>query len=397
MKSTTMLLIGVMMAMAAPARAGGYAVAEQSATAGGTAGAATARSDDPGAAWYNPAALVDDGGTRAGAGVVLAMAQLHAAATDDAWQADTEGGATPVPQLHVGHAAGPWAIGLAAGVPYGGNVHWPADWQGRHEVIASRLAVVRLAPFAGWRFGRVRVAGGVHVDLGELRIRRGLDFVDTEGDVQLAMRGAGLGFDAAAFVRITDDLDAGVSYRSRTRLAMSGEADFTAPDAFSMKTADQHVTTEVALPDRIAAGVAWKRGALAVLGDVEVTAWSINDRQVIDFEREATPDVTQVNAWSTTVALRAGAEWRGPGWTARAGVAYDPSPAPDDHLAPTSPDSDRYEAAIGGTWLVSPGIAVDGFYALLHLAERESENSESMRARYGGNAHLIGVGVRWTR
>ena len=49
--------------LAPHAHAGGFALTEQNAVAGGTAGASTARSDDAGAAWYNPAALADDAGT----------------------------------------------------------------------------------------------------------------------------------------------------------------------------------------------------------------------------------------------------------------------------------------------------------------------------------------------
>jgi len=387
----------VLLLLPAPALAGGYGIAEQSATAGGTAGAATARADDAGAAWYNPAALVDGGGWRVGAGVVLALAQLHATSDADGWRADTEGGATPLPQLHAAYATGDLAAGVAVGVPFGGDVRWPAMWPGRHEIIATRLAVVRIAPFAGWRLGRWRLAGGLHVDAADLRIQRSLDFVDAEGDVQLALRGVGVGVDASAFVRISDRWDAGVSYRSRTTIGLTGEADFTAPDAFSMKVADQEARSEVALPDRLAAGAAWRRGALAVLGDLEVVTWSVNRRQVIDFAQSQTPDVTLVNEWHTTVALRAGAEWRATAWTARAGLAYDPSPAGDDHLSPTSPDSDRTEATLGGSWQVSPTVAVDGFYALMLLAERTSANPESMAASYGGTAHLFGLGVRWTR
>src|SRR5690606_33403542 len=72
------IVIGLVLAGVATARAGGFAVAEQSAVAGGTAGASTARSDDAGAAWYNPAALTDGGGLRLGAGFLAAMPSLHA-------------------------------------------------------------------------------------------------------------------------------------------------------------------------------------------------------------------------------------------------------------------------------------------------------------------------------
>ena len=46
---------------AAHARAGGFELAEQAASASGAGSASTARDDDASAAWFNPAALADDG------------------------------------------------------------------------------------------------------------------------------------------------------------------------------------------------------------------------------------------------------------------------------------------------------------------------------------------------
>ena len=45
--------------------------------------------------------------------------------------------------------------------------------------------------------------------------------------------------------------------------------------------------------------------------------------------------------------------------------------------------------ALGASW------AVDAFYGYLHLDERASENPDSMAARYGGHAHLLGAGLRY--
>jgi len=256
---------------------------------------------------------------------------------------------------------------------------------------------VRIAPFFGWRFGRVRVAGGVHVDLGRLELDKGLDFIDTQGTVVLSLRGVGVGADASAFVQVRPDLDVGLSYKSRTHVPLHGEADFTAPDAFSMKTPDQKVSSALDLPDRIAVGAAWTHGEWRALADVEAVLWSVNQQQVIDFADPATPDVTQVNAWHTTIAARAGGEWRRGPATVRAGLAWDPSPASADHLAPTTPDGDRIEATAGASWRVGRGTWIDGFYGYLHVGRRLSQNPDSTMATYGGDAHLLGVGVRVAR
>ena len=399
MKSAVIAVPLLVLAAPSPAAAGGFAVAEQSASAGGAGGTGAARSDDPSAAWYNPAALVDGAGVRIGAGLTAAMARLHAEAMDDSWSESTEGGASPLPSLQASWAGGDWAAGLSLGIPFGADVAWPEDWAGRHEIIATRILVVRAAPFVGWRRGAWRVAGGLHVDTGEMRLRRSLDFIDSEGDVQLSLRGAGLGLHLAGFVRAAEradgHLDLGLTYKSRTSIELTGEADFTTPDAFSLKAADQDASSSLTLPDRLTAGAAWQRGAWTFLADLELTAWQVRDQVVIDFSREETPDVTQQADWNATVSVRGGVEWRGGPWVARGGLYRDPSPSPAATLSPSSPDSSRLGGSLGVGCMLGTSWALDAFYGFLRLDERASENPDSMAARYGGHAHLVGAGLRY--
>jgi long-chain fatty acid transport protein len=281
-------------------------------------------------------------------------------------------------------------------VPFGGDVRWPADWAGRGEIVASQLQVVRLAPFVGWRTGRFRVAGGVHLDLAHMGIERGLDFIDTEGDVQIDLRGAGLGADLSAWADL-GDVDVGVSYKSRTSVPLKGEADFTAPDAFEMKLADQRASSTLHLPDRLAFGAAYTRDALTVLADVELTLWGVNDELVIDFTEDQTPDARQVNQWRTTTALRAGAEYALGKPVLRAGAYYDPTPTSPEYAAPSSPDSSRLGATLGASYPVSERVTVDGSYGFMHLMGQTSANPEALMAEYSGSAHFLGVAVRMTR
>lgn len=396
---TAVIAFSLLAAAAGSARAGGFEVAEQSASAGGAGGTGAAREADPSAAWYNPAALVDGAGVRIGAGLTAAIASLHATAMDGSWSESTEGGPAPLPSLQASWAGGDWAGGVSLGIPFGADVEWPENWAGRHEIIASRILVVRAAPFVGWRRGRWRVAGGLHVDTGEMRIRRSLDFIDSEGDVELALRGTGLGIDLAAFVRAAEDagghLDLGLTYKSRTRMTLDGEADFTTPDAFSLKAADQTASSSLTLPDRLAAGAAWQRGAWTFLADLELAAWQVRDQVVIDFARDETPDVTQETDWGATITLRGGAEWRGGPWVARGGLYRDPTPSPAATLSPTSPDSTRLGGSLGVGRAIGASWALDAFYGYMHLDERASENPDSMAARYGGHAHLVGAGLRY--
>ena len=129
-----------------------------------------------------------------------------------------------------------------------------------------------------------------------------------------------------------------------------------------------------------------------------MTMWGVYDEVVVDFEMDATPDATQTNNWKSTVAVRTGAEWRFlPGWTGRGGLYYDPSPAQDETLAPSSPDSSRAGFTLGASRALGAEWHVDLFAEHMRILGRESANDNALDARYGGYANLFGLGVRYQR
>jgi long-chain fatty acid transport protein len=200
------------------------------------------------------------------------------------------------------------------------------------------------------------------------------------------------------YVEATPRLALGLTWKSRTAIDLAGGADFTAPAAFSDKTPDQAATTSITLPDRITLGGRWHAGRWTALADAEVTLWSTYRELVIDFANEITPDVTQRSDWHTTVGIRGGGELAvTPAVTARAGLAWDPSPAPARTLAPSSPDSSRFAISAGATWRMTPSVAIDGFFAQLFLLGSETMSPDALAARYGGQAQLFGVSVRVER
>ncbi len=382
--------------LAAPAYAGGLGVGEQNAVSSGTGGAGAARTDDPGSAWYAPAALADGGGLRIGLSLALARPALEAQSMDDSWTAKNERGWSTPPHLDASYAQGNWAAGVSVGVPFGGGVTWPTAWAGSSEIIASELMVVRTAPFGAYRCGTLRVSAGVHIDAARLQLHRGLDFIDIDGDVRLDLDGRGYGVDAAAYYQATPELGVALAFRSRSKIELRGNANFTAPDAFADKTPDQTASTTMTMPDVLALGAHYKRGALAAVADIEYANWSVNEKTEIAFANASTPTARQQNNWHDTVAVRAGAEYTESGFTTRAGGYIDPSPVPQDRLSPTSPDATRVGLTIGAGYRFASAWSADIFAEHMWLLRRETTSTETMPASYGGTAIVLGAGVRFT-
>lgn len=382
---------------ASTAWAGGLGVGEQNAVSSGTGGAGAARTDDPGAAWYAPAALADGGGLRLGLSLALARPALEARGADGMpWTTENERGWSTPPHLDASFAQGRWAAGVAIGVPFGGGVTWPAAWAGASEIIASELMVVRTAPFAAYRFGKLRVSAGVHLDAARLQLHRGLDFIDVDGDVRLDLDGRGWGVDAAAYYQATPELGVALAFRSRSRIALGGNANFTAPEAFADKTPDQTASTTMTMPDVLVLGAHWKRGPLAAVADLEYANWSVNERTEIAFANASTPSALQQNDWHDTVAVRAGGEYTEGAFTTRAGAYLDPSPVPADRLSPTSPDATRVGLTLGASYQVGRAWSADVFAEHMWLLRRDTTSTETMPASYGGTAIVLGAGVRYT-
>jgi long-chain fatty acid transport protein len=243
-------------------------------------------------------------------------------------------------------------------VPFGGDVTWPATWAGSSQAIQTNLMVLRAAPFFAWRVGVVRVAAGFHVDAARLQLERGLDFIDTQGDVRLDLAGHGAGADASVYWQAHPELAIALAFRGRTHLTFTGPANFTTPDAFSAKTPDQNASTKMTLPDQLTLGARWHRG---------------------------------------TVAFRAGAEWTRDRLVVRGGGYFDPSPVPAEHLVPTSPDASRLGLTAGASWQVAAGWAADIFGERMWLLRRDTTSTDTMPASYGGTAVVVGAGLRFTR
>lgn len=378
------------------AHAGGTAVAQQNAVSAATGGAGAARDDDAGAAWHVPAATADGGGLRVGFSLALAHPTLQARSADGAWVADSENPWKTPPHLDASYATDTWAAGIAVGVPFGGGVVWPATWPGATQSVRTDLLVLRAAPFAAYRIGALRIGGGIHIDAGRLQVQRNLDFIDMDGDVRLDMAGQGFGAHASLYWQATPAASLGLAYRSRTTIDFDGNANFTSPDAFAGKTPDQTASTTMTMPDQIVLGARWRREALTLLGDLEYTRWSVNERTEIDFTHESTPNAMQPNNWHDTFTVRAGVEWRRNEIVVRGGGYFDPSPVPAQHLTPSSPDSTRVAATAGGSYQISKAWAADLFAEHMWLLRRETTSVDTMPASYGGTAMVIGAGVRWT-
>ncbi|MEZ4241398.1 MAG: outer membrane protein transport protein [Myxococcota bacterium] len=379
--------------LCAPAWAAGFEVAQQGAIAGGTAHAGTARVSAE-SAWFDPAALADDGGLRVAVGAAAAAVRIDA--EGDGWAARSQTPLGTPPHLYASWSGHHLLAGVAVNTAFAGGVAWAPDGPLRFEIIESAPRFLRVAPFLGAGLGPVRLAAGLHVDAGSLHVLKATDHVTEEGTAELSLRGAGVGADASLYLQATDALAVGLSYKGRTRLPLAGEADFDVPPAFAPQLPDQGIAASWRLPDRVALGVRTELGPGRLVADLVYTAWSVNDVLAIDLQDPASDDVTQANAWRDSLAARLGGEVDVAVATLRAGAAVDGlggAAVPVETLGPSSPDGPRVEVTVGAGVAPVPALRVDAFGEVLAVLQRTSTSADAPEASYRGRALVAGLTV----
>lgn len=385
------------------AQASGTELPDPSVAAGGTGGATTARTGDPGAAYYNPAALVDGKGLRVGLGSLFAVTSATVTSSPDApppaYSASPASSLRAIPYLAASYASDWWTAGLAVNVPFGGGIKWPRNWPLRFEARESSTVVLRVSPFFGARWKWLSFAAGPYVDRITTELTRSTNHVTSEGEFRVAASGTGGGGHASVLVKPSNDVSLGVAYKSRDFVHVSGDVDFDVPTTFEPQFPDQHVSAKLKLPDRVAMGLEWSVAPTArVLFDAVYTFWSLNDELDLDFERPETPDASIRYEFRDTFALRAGGELDvSSAMTLRFGVFGDglPEPAaPSNYLGPSTADMTRIGGSVGAGVKLSEWVAIDAFYQYFQLLSRTSTSADLPLATYEGSSHVFGLGAR---
>lgn len=384
-----------------PTFASGYAVQQQSAQAAGLGYAATALSDSPAAAFYNPALLTDDEGLRMSLGFSLAASTITAqsldASPDAPWTAKTRSGVSTPPHLYASYAKNNWAVGVTTNAAHASRIRWANDWPYRFDIIESKPQFFRFTGFVAYRFGTFSVAIGPQIDAGSLFISKATNHITEEGSATLALRGVGWGLHGSLAWNPTPNWTVGLRYWSRSGLKLSGEADFDMPPAFAHGYPDQQVSTDWKLPDHLSIGARWRLKTLAIHADVSLSLWSVQQDVVFEFEQSEPEPLRVEYNWRNSTALRLGAEWSVHKVVQlRAGTYLDgmPAPGPALTLSPASPDNTRFGLTVGAGWKAHKSLRVHGFYEWMTILPRDSESLDAPMARYSGTAHIGGLSIQ---
>ncbi|MBX7097810.1 MAG: outer membrane protein transport protein [Myxococcaceae bacterium] len=377
------------------AQAAGFRLDDMSAKSVALGGAVSAFVDDASAAYFNPAGLVNRGnGFDARVGIALIAPALHFTHSDGD-QTSTPFSVAPPPHLFASYTfLDKLAVGLGFYTPFGASVNWPSDWEGRFHARTSSLTTYAINPNVAYMpHPRVRLGLGFNVLRGTLGITRALDFVDSEGAVQLGGAAWGVGFNAGFQAEVVEKLlYVGGTYRSSVGMTFTGRAHFTdVPAEFGSRINDQGISGSVLLPDVGTFGIGVKPiEKLKLALDFTFVRWAAFKELRIEFEN---PDLTVPLAkqWFDTVSVHVGGEYQvTKSVTARLGFVVDPTPSPSVTLTPDLPDATRIKVGAGVGWVHDSGFAVDVGYQFVALIPHESV-APGFSGTYSGTAQVLAV------
>lgn len=285
------------------------------------------------------------------------------------------------------------AVGLGLYVPYAAGSNWEDDFPFRTRGYYAKLATYYVSPsFAYQPHKNLRLGVGLNIVRGTVEITRKINFIDSEGAINLGGGGWALGYNAGINLTILENLlDVGATFRSPTNITFKGKGDFQdIPPAFQTTLVDQDLQSTVTLPGTANLGVGFTPiEGLTLAFDAQLVLWSTFEEFGIEFENPALTNIAAKN-WKDTWNFRVGAEYAvTKSVLVRLGAAYDPIPSPEDTLTPELPDANRYKASAGLGFKFDP-IRADLGYQFVVLKDTKS-TAVGFDGTYNGTGHVLGL------
>jgi long-chain fatty acid transport protein len=379
----------------------GFAINEQGAKAVAMGGAFVAQADDPTGVYYNPAGIVQLGGTQVSLGIsaILPDASFESSTNDPIFRHTSPGQTTGVedntfyiPNAYITQKYNDrLSFGLGLFSNFGLMTEWPEDWAGRFIPggVKAELTTYSVNPVVAFKpVDRVSLAVGPVLQYFDFTLKSKQFTGGPELDAKFEGNDWNWGWNVGLLVWITDNLKFGASYRSEVKHDIkNGNLEFS-PNIPGFP--DTGISTDFDTPAIGYLGVAYTWSALTVEFDAQWTDWSTFNKLAASFDQPVAgqSSLTVQEDWKDAWAYRFGAQYKLNEYLdLRAGIIFDASPIPDKSVSPRLPSGDRWLYCIGfGTHY--KGFDLDFAYNYLDDESRKLGSTAGQDDVY----HATGVG-----
>lgn len=405
------------------AQASGFAIRENSAEALGAAFAGNASSATfLSTIFNNPAGMTEFTGDRAqfDASLILPSSRFEGGASEtcnfcnpltgfkspgtfpiSGEGSGNAGQAAFVPAGYILHSfSDDLKFGFAMTVPFGLATSYPEGWVGRYFGVRSALETLDFNPNLAYRVNQwLSVGAGVSAQYMSADLTQAVDENAIAGapplpfgpfpDGRLRVHGDnwGWGFNGGVLLKPLPGTNIGLTYRSKVRHDIEGDADFTgiaAPLSFSPRLQSSSARATIVTPDSADLSITQKiTDQIRVAMDVQWTDWSVfktlgvlrTSGVLANTNLSAPTQEDFRNTWFLSVG---GTYNYDDHWTFRTGVAYDQTPVRSSNITVRLPDADRFWLSFGVGYKFSDGFSVD--LGVAHIFMRDSNLNSSVNS-----------------
>jgi long-chain fatty acid transport protein len=354
------------------AKAGGFALREQSATAQGMSFAgAAAGSGGVSSMFWNPSTMTLAPGFQSEwhASAIIPRSEITPTYTLPAGLAalgdsGDVGLDALVPASYTSYQINDrlW-VGLATGAPFGLATKPDFIWAGQLYARTTSVFSLEAAPTVGYKVNDwLSVGAGVRAQYLKVRYFSAIGpspFFPSPNAPSAGLEGDsfGIGYSLGATLTPSAGTSIGIGFRSAVAHDLEGEFQY----------AGIPIKAHIVLPESVSVGVSQRvTDAFTIHGTAEWTNWSrLGSPRVYNeltgglLAQSPTLPLEYEDGWFFSV----GGEYRiNPAWTMRAGLGYEISPIDVETRTPRLPDSDRIWLSLGTTYNWSEQLSFDLAY-----------------------------------
>ncbi|GAB3574869.1 OmpP1/FadL family transporter [Hymenobacter daeguensis] len=391
---------GALLLGASAASASGFQVNLGGQKNNGMGGVGVALSLDQAAMFYNPGALamVRDNGVQVGVNFALPR---------NAFIPESGGGQSQLQNKMVtpanfyaafGPKEGKWKIGIGANTPFGSELHYAQNWEGRYSLTDINLRSVFAQLTASYAITpQLSVGAGlVMLAYGDVDLQRDVPLSAQSGapTPHVTLTGKAkqtFGYNAGIFFKPSDKLSVGVSYRSQVDAKIEN-GDVRLRDVIASTGGNFTATNfnaTLPLPATASVGVAvMPNEKLTVSLETNLVFWS--KYRTLDFTFSGNngygPNANLLGGSSTSsskrfyqdaLCFRLGGQYKlTEGLTVRAGTFYDMAAVKDGYITPETPDADRIGMSVGASYEFAKRFGVDVSFLYEDFLKRSQSQSD---------------------
>ena len=313
-----------------------------------------------------------------------------------------------------------WHVGFGVYAPFGGTTDYENSFQGRYRSSRTQVKVVTFQPTVSYRINnRWSIGFGPTLNridgLLESKINNRAVGGQGDGTVKVTGDDTAVGFNIGVMFDPFDVLTLGLTYHSKVKYTLEGTTKASGANgmlgaipALGLPGVNGKYDSSLDLttPETVEASLTWQ------LNDrVDFSAgalWSRWSRlPELNVENEGVPapyaifnTINETLKWRDTWSFSTGMSYRlNKQWKLRTGLAYEPTPMPNEYTTTRAPTGDRRIVTVGVNWQATDQMSLDMAYGYIHedpVKVSQPTSQGGLRPGYSAKYQndISGVGVQ---